>query len=51
MILKENHRQGKSNEWANSLNRFREGIVTPEDDALLRTRLTDELKQRVAERL
>ena len=42
MILKENHRQGKSKEWADTLNRIRVGNVTPTDEALLRTRLTDE---------
>ena len=40
MILKHNHRQGESREWANSLNRIREGIVTPEDEAMLRERIT-----------
>ena len=40
MILKQNHRQGEAKEWIETLNRLREGIVTPEDEALLRTRLT-----------
>ena len=40
MVLKQNHRQGDAKEWVNTLNRLREGIVTPEDEALLRTRLT-----------
>ena len=40
MILKQNHRQGDAKEWVNTLNRLREGIVTAEDEALLRTRLT-----------
>ena len=43
MILKHNHRQYKAGrQWADTLNRLREGIVKPEDDALLRSRLTDE---------
>ena len=43
MILKHNHRQSKAGrQWADTLNRLREGIVKPEDDALLRSRLTDE---------
>ena len=40
IVLRHNHRQGESKEWANSLNRFREGIVTPEDDQKLRSRIT-----------
>ena len=40
MILKQNHRQGEAKQWVDTLNRLREGIVTPEDEALLRTRLT-----------
>ena len=43
MILKENHRQSKDGQaWIETLNRLRVGIVTPEDEALLRTRLTKE---------
>ena len=43
MILKENHRQSKDGKaWIETLNRLRVGIVTPEDEALLRTRLTNE---------
>ena len=40
IVLRHNHRQGESKEWANSLNRFREGIVTPEDNQKLRSRIT-----------
>ena len=39
MILKHNHRQGKDKEWANSLNRFREGIVWEEDKKVLESRV------------
>lgn len=42
MILKHNHRQGTSSEWANILNRFREGIVTDEDFELLKSRVTED---------
>ena len=42
MILKHNHRQGKSKEWADTLNRIRVGNVTSADEELLRTRLTDQ---------
>ena len=41
-ILKYNHRQGASSEWANVLNRFREGIVNEEDLNLLKERETDD---------
>ena len=40
IILKHNHRQGEGNAWANSLNNFRRGIVTNEDEALIKTRVT-----------
>ena len=40
IVLRHNHRQGESMEWANTLNRFREGIVIPEDDQILRSRIT-----------
>ena len=40
MLLKQNHRQGEAKEWVDTLNRLREGIITAEDEALLRTRLT-----------
>ena len=40
MILRHNHRQGENKEWAETLNRIREGIVTPEDEAILRERVT-----------
>ena len=39
MILKHNHRQGKDKSWADSLNRFREGIVSEEDVEVLKSRL------------
>ena len=39
MILKHNHRQGEGGEWANTLNRFRESIVLPEDEEVLRNRI------------
>ena len=42
MILRHNHRQGESKEWAETLNRIREGILTKEDEATLRERITDE---------
>ena len=42
MILKHNHRQGEGGEWANTLNRFREGIVLPEDEEVLRKRIVPE---------
>ena len=42
MILKHNHRQGEGNAYANALNEFREGIVTEENEALLKTRETTE---------
>ena len=40
IILSQNHRQNEARVWANTLNRIREGIVTEEDEALLRTRIT-----------
>ena len=43
MILNQNHRQGDGGDWANVLNRFREGIVTDDDLKLLRSRETEEL--------
>ena len=39
MILKHNHRQGKDKTWAETLNRFREGIVWDEDVEVLKSRL------------
>ena len=39
MILKHNHRQGKDGAWAESLNRFREGIVSEEDVEVLKSRM------------
>ena len=42
MILKHNHRQGESKEWAETLNRIREGILTEKDEMILRERITDE---------
>ena len=41
-ILRHNHRQGESSEWANILNRFREGIVTDGDLKALLERETDD---------
>ena len=41
-ILKNNHRQGDGCVWANSLNRFREGIVEEEDLKLLQSRETND---------
>ena len=40
VVLKENHRQGKANEWAECLNRFREGVLTQSDKELLNSRVT-----------
>ena len=45
MILKHNHRQGKSREWTDSLNRFRQGIVTDEDFKKLEERVTNDTIQ------
>ena len=42
LILSYNHRQGESSNWANVLNRFREGLVTDEDLKLLQGKVTDE---------
>ena len=42
MILRHNHRQGEGSEWADMLNRFRLGIVTIDDLALLQGRETDD---------
>ena len=42
MILRENHRQGEEKDWANSLNRFRYGIVIEEDLKLLQEKETDD---------
>ena len=39
MILKHNHRQGKDKAWAETLNRFREGIVCEEDVEVLKSRM------------
>ena len=44
-ILRHNHRQGGSNEWANILNEFREGIVSEENLKLLQSRVTDDPHQ------
>ena len=41
-ILKHNHRQGASSEWANILNRFRVGIITEEDLQYLKAHETDD---------
>jgi hypothetical protein len=35
IVLTHNHRQGDGNAWAATLNRLREGQVSPEDEALL----------------
>ena len=40
--LKENHRQGEGNVWANHLNQLRMGNVTQEAIELLESRITDE---------
>ena len=40
IVLKKIFRQKDAAAWANTLNRMREGIVTKEDEALLRTRIT-----------
>ena len=40
IVLKKCFRQGDDRVWASTLNRLREGIVTEEDEALLKTRLT-----------
>ena len=40
IVLKENHRQKEQKAWAETLNRFREGIITQNDESLLKTRLT-----------
>jgi ATP-dependent exoDNAse (exonuclease V) alpha subunit len=40
MILTQNHRQGEAKEFADALNRIREGIQTEEDVALISTRRT-----------
>ena len=42
IVLKENHRQKDEKTWVETLNRFREGIITQDDEALLKTRLSDE---------
>ena len=42
MVLRENHRQGDCKDWAETLNRFRLGIVTEEDLKLLQDRETDD---------
>ena len=39
-ILKHNHRQGDASLWTETLNRCREGIVTEDDELLLKGRLT-----------
>ena len=42
IVLSKNHRQGDANAYAELLNRVRQGIITQDDEALLRTRLTTE---------
>ena len=42
MILRHNHRQGKSKQWAETLNRIRVGILTTKDEAILRERITNQ---------
>ena len=42
MILRHNHRQGESKEWAETLNRIREGLLNAKDEATLRERITDQ---------
>ena len=42
VVLKKNHRQKEEKLWADTLNRFRKGIVTQEDENLLKSRLTTE---------
>ena len=41
IVLKKIFRQGDASTWANTLNRLRKGIVTDEDEALLKTRITE----------
>ena len=41
-LLKHNHRQGALKDWADSLNRIREGAHTEEDEMVLQKRLTQE---------
>ena len=42
IILVHNHRQGSSKDWAESLNRFRVGIVTENDEQILKSRQTED---------
>ena len=42
IVLQHNHRQGESGEWADTLNRIRVGEMTPDDIALLRSRIVPE---------
>lgn len=42
IVLTMNHRQKEERLWAETLNRLREGILTHDDEALLRTRVTNE---------
>ena len=41
-ILRHNHRQGESSEWADILNRFRKGIVNDADLKAIQRRETDD---------
>ena len=41
-VLRENHRQGDGNAWANILNELRVGIVTDEAISVLQSRVTDQ---------
>ena len=40
IVLQKNHRQGDGKEWANLLNRFRQGEITPDDKKILKSRQT-----------
>ena len=41
-VLRHNHRQADEKDWANSLNNFRVGEVSKEDEAVLKSRITSE---------
>ena len=41
-VLSHNHRQADEKDWANSLNNFRVGEVSKEDEAVLKSRFTSE---------
>ena len=41
-VLRHNHRQADEKDWANSLNNFRVGEVSKEDEAVLKSRITEE---------